>query len=821
MNSGVSEPPGRPAGPGRDLLVGLALVSMSLLILEITTTRILSVAMAYHFAVLSISLAMMGLAIGGVVVHAASSLVSRRGASALASHATLLFAVATFVALFVLLGLPLQPLPNFAGLMNLTLLFVPQAVPYVLAGIATALLLSAYPGSANRVYAADLLGASAGCLAVTVCLPRVGGPATILLGGALAAVGSAFLASAARVEGGSPPRRAWAWALVLGAVAAVGCLTSLFEIRFVKGEPEPRPDRIVWTAHSRLSFSREQESPMPFGWGLGSAFVPRDAPYRFRRIRIDGLAETPILRWAAGDPGVEHVLWDVTSLPYHLKPGGRAMVIGSGGGRDILTAKLSGAWSVDAVEINEGIVREMLGTFAGYSGGVYSLPGVTATALDGRSAIQRAKDASYEVIQMSAVDTWAAGSSGVLALMENGLYTVEAFAAALRKLRPDGYLAVSRFKYAEDAHGEIVRMTALGVEALRRTGPAGADIGSRILLVANVTRGKFYVVTMLVRPTPFSPEEIERARETARRRGFSVEWPREGSGPASGPAVQLLQARTAAEREEFFEAYPIDVRPTWDDRPYFFHQTRLSSLRNLTGELDPGSALRLVPMLTIFRLAVFLLVISLAVVAWPAASPSPEAARPLPWARLLFFGAIGFGFMLYEIPLVQKLTLGLGHPTHALSVVLFGLLVGTGVGSFLSGLVPTRLLRAAQVAGAVLASGVGVSLAAVGGSLLELLFGLGPVPRFALAAAVVLSTGLILGTALPLGIRRLSAEREEWSIPWCWATNGAASVLASVGALIVGIEAGMRATFLLGAGAYLVAAAAAAVTAFASPAPDS
>jgi SAM-dependent methyltransferase len=782
------------------------LLSMALLVLEITTTRMLSVAMAYHFAVMSISLAMLGLAAGGVFVFLNPALRSEDRAVRLGADGAALSAVAILFALLCFLGLPLRPVPSLAGLMNLFLLFAPQAIPYLCLGVAMSALLTAYPASIGAIYAADLAGAAAGCLVSSAALPLAGGGGTLLVAALAAALAALWLNTT--VGPGRLPTllRPGVWCVLLVLLLGLDLAGRTFEPVYIKGVPEISPDRIAWTTHSRVSFSPEFVDEPPFGWGFGRRFVRPQAPARFRRVRIDGLAETPILRWQNRSEDLSYLSWDLSGLPYLLKKGGRVLIVGSGGGRDILTAHLSGPWQVDAVEINEAIVAGLRGEFADYSGHVYDLPR-SVRVLDGRTAFETAPARSYDLIQMSAVDTWAAGSSGAFALMENGLYTVESFRAILRALKPDGYLSVSRFKYPMDYFGETVRMVAIAIDALEEDSRlSSAAAASRILLVTNGSGERYSIANLLVKPTPFAESEIALAAARCAERGFDLVWPLPPDVPSLNPATALLRLQSSAERERFYGGYPIDIRPTRDDRPYFFHQTRLAHLATASGPLIAPTAMRLAPIATIFRLGLFLLAGAGALLIAPMLRASRQRGGTLPPTTLLYFVCLGIGFMLYEIPLVQRLTLSLGHPTQALTVVLFGLLAGTGLGSLTTGLVSeARRPRFHRVA-AMAAAAAGLALAVWGERVTHLLFRAPGLQKAALATSLVLLLGVVLGTLFPMGVRALSAAGKDSGIAWCWAANGAASVFGSVLALILGTEAGARLTFLAGAGLYAAAA---------------
>lgn len=794
-------------GVPRTVLAATFLISGSLLLQEVSSTRLFSVATAYHFAVLSVSLAMLGLSVGGVIVQVARERLRLFGEVRAAYLATVAYAATTLFGLLCLLGTPIDPVPTLGGWLNLYLLFLPQALPYMAAGIAISILLAAYASSVSRLYFADLAGAGLGCLGSALLLPFLGGGGTILFAALLGAAGAACLAGPASARTLPALLRPWPSLAGSAVLVAIHLATGAFEVTYVKGRAEDVRSEVRWTAHSRVSIAPEEVRERPFGWGFGHDFVPSERSYAFRRIRIDGMAETPVVRWDGRRESLGFLLWDVTSFPYLLKPqGGRALVIGSGGGRDVLAARAAGEWEIDAVEINEGIAQAVLGPLAAYGGDVYRLPGVTLRVLDGRSAVERCPPRSLDLVQLSAVDTWAAGASGAFALMENGLYTVEAFGSMLRSLKPDGYLSVSRFRYPEDFGGEVVRMTALGVEALERSGvkrPA-----EHLLIVANGDApGVFEIATLLAKPTPFTADELQLAAREAQSRGFQLLWPAEIASGDAGPVARFLRLGTVKERERFYADYPIDVRPTVDDRPFFFHQMRLSKLAGALEWKNEMASLRLVAVLTVLRLALFLLVMSAALVVYPMMRTARALPGRLDPRFLVYFVALGGGFMLYEIPLIQQLTLGLGHPSQALSVALFGLLVGTSLGSLASGWVRRR---AAAVHGALalLAAGLGLAAGAFGPSITRLMFGLPGTPRVAVGLSVALGAGAILGTLFPLGVRLLSERGQAWGVPWCWAANGAAGVLGSVVALLLGVELGMAGTFRTGAALYLVAAGA-------------
>ena len=238
------------------------------------------------------------------------------------------------------------------------------------------------------------------------------------------------------------------------------------------------------------------------------------------------------------------------------------LVIGTGGGRDLLSALVFGARSVDGVEINPIIVNDVMrDKFRDYSGALYDRPNVHITIEDGRSFVRRSPR-HYDIIQASLVDTWAAPAAGAYALSENSLYTVEAFADYLNHLTDRGVISVSPWVF------DGLRLISLAQEAGARRGWNPAD------RLAIIQQDK--VATFLLKKTPFTPEETQVLADAAARLGFAVMYlpgrPVQTFGDSRDQYARLL---LAPDRQAFYRDYPLDVTPTTDDRPFFFHTTRL------------------------------------------------------------------------------------------------------------------------------------------------------------------------------------------------------------------------------------------------------
>ena len=773
-------------------LLGVALISGSLLMTELSLTRIFSVTMYYHFAFMAISIALFGLSASGVYVF----LMRDRWKDAptgrlLASHA-FAFSVGTVVALFVLVRLKvgLSYTPSNIALMSAVYLL--SAVPFFAGGATISIAISRLSASINAVYAADLLGAGAGCLLLMPALDILGAPGAIVAAAALGAVAAVAL-------GGRAIPAGWRIAMyVVPGIVAGTALTGGFDVSTTKGHENHPVLFSKWNSFSRIGVYDQ-----PYGaWSLSEQYT---GPLPETRLMdIDSAAGTQILKFSGNLKDVSYLQYELTALGYRLfgGPGFNALVIGTGGGRDLLSALVFGASRVDGVEINPIIVNDVMrGRFREYSGRVYDDPRVQVAVEDGRSFVRRASG-RYDIIQASLVDTWAATAAGAYALSENSLYTVEAFDDYLDHLTDRGVLSISRWVF------DGLRLISLAQEAGARRGWNPTD---RLAIIQHDK-----VATFLLKKTPFTAGEIETLAVAARTLGFNVLYlpgrPVQSFGDNRDDYARLLRA---PDRGAFYAGYPLDVTPTTDDRPFFFHTTRLRNhafvapVRRLLGvhvdrPVNPGAWATggLTALLVLLAISSALIVLF---ILGPLALTS-RGALGRGWLRsLAFFACLGGAFMLIEVALLQRFVLLLGHPVYSLTVTLFSLLLGTGAGSVVS-----RRIADAHVRRAAVVACITVALVAlVWGTALPAIvqFAISwPLPlRIALAVALMTPAGMVMGIPLPAGVRLLSAAQPQL-VAWAWGMNGALSVLGAILAVFIAMNWGFSVTLLCGALVYAVAA---------------
>jgi hypothetical protein len=772
-------------------LLAISCLSAAIIIVELTLTRVFSVTMLYHFAFLAISIAMFGLSASGVFIYVTPRLHAAADVGLHLQRYAALFWIVTTVSAVLLLQVRVGPDYSFGNMLWMIGIYLVAAAPFVAGGAGLALAISRLHGDIGRVYAADLLGAAGGCLLLVPALNAIGGPGTLLMAAGLGAVSSGLFAVGGALSPNAvrnvPATRRWAWVPLAAAVCVLGLQVwhPWLDVRQTKGHEADPVLFSKWNSFSRIAVYDRPHAD----WGLSQTFT--DSPPASVYMDIDSSASTPILKATQGGGGLAHLRYELTALAYTIKPNAHVLVIGPGGGRDIWTALVHFARRVEGVEVNPIIVRDVMqGAFRAYSGDIYTAQGVTVVADDGRSYVSRSKE-RFDLIQASLVDTWAATTAGAFAMTENNLYTVEAFDAYFSHLQPDGILTISRW------YDDGVRLLSLAQAAGQRLG--WSSLVDRLFIARN---GR--LATFIFKKSPLTDTEIVHLLARCRELKFDVVYaPVSASNPE--PSDRNHYARLATTRAPdlpaFYRAFPWDITPTTDDRPFFFQTSK------------PGTALKI----RLDRSILFgtgtevlngLLLISGVLVALfifvPLAwlSPEPVVWRELPFAALGYFACLGAGFMFVEMGLMQRFVLLLGHPVYSLSVVLFTLLLGGGLGSALS----RRLGSPARTMAVAIPAIIGVGL--IYSWALPSLFASWVVwsrpIRILVAVAFLLPLGLLLGMPLPSGIRLLGEQRPG-VLAWAWAINGALSVLGATLAIHVAISYGFARVALIGAIVYACA----------------
>jgi len=775
----------------RTLLLGIGLSSFAALLLEVALTRLFSVVLFYHFAFLAISIALLGLGAGGVYAHLNRKKLMRIETRTLATALCGINALAIPVVLETVLHIPVSLALTWNNLVKLTVLYLCAAIPFFLTGLLFSVVFAREAHAITRLYGADLLGGALACVSVVPLLNLIGGPNAILCAGMAMALAGTIWATSSR------------WRKLFGALAGIFLLLitvnhsgRIIDVVYAKGMFRDKAwvEFVHWNAISRVEVNNQGT--------YGKAIV------------IDADASSYIMNV---DPrGWQGTMWQRNlmsappALANVLRPHGDYAIIGPGGGVDVLRAVANGSPSVTGIEINPIIANAVMrGRYADYSHHLYELPEVHLEVTDGRSFVRNARQ-PFDVVQMTLVDTWASTAAGAFALSENSLYTVEAFREYFEHLKPDGMVAITRWEFRQPR--EALRVVSVATEALhllRVANPAGHFIV--------VSQGKLAAdgipVVVLAKKSPFTHDEEEAVEAHLDRHPDLV-----GLYLPSAPGENAFSALIARnDPRAFARDYGYNVAPVDDNTPFFFFTLKTA---HILGDPELRQAIDWKVNLGVVVLGMVLAISLLAVFTFLLVPMALRGGRAQGMLPLLYFVAVGLGYILVEIAFIQRFVLFLGHPTYALTVVVFLLLLSSGAGSVVS----RRWLPDSPGAWIPLA-GLIAALAVytwVLTGLLTALVGLPFMAKFVVSSVVLVPLAFAMGMPFPTGLRLLAqtaalelpatefgepASREGHALEWAWAMNAAASVLGSVLAMVIAIHFGLNVTLACGAGAYLAALA--------------
>ncbi|MFN7979291.1 MAG: hypothetical protein U0P30_14235 [Vicinamibacterales bacterium] len=773
------------------IYLGLGLTMLATLLVEIVDSRLLSVVTWYHLSFVAISVAMLGAAAGAVAVFVSPARFPEAdGPRQLAQWAGR-FALVIPLSHLLSLAIPMPDGQHWTAmdLVVLTLSLAVVTAPFACGGVVTTLALTRTHAPVGRLYAADLLGAALGCLVAVVLLDATNLSAVAFAATALAAAGAIAFRRAAGLRTGALAPMTMAVALV----ALTGnARTEGIRVLYPKNRAawaQPVMDSL-WNSHAHiLAFLPTVGPAFYWGGGEGTAAFRNEQSF----VLVDGEAGTPMTSWDGDPASLDWVSYDVTALPYHLRKGGRTGIVGVGGGRDILSAIWSGSPAITAVEINDNVVS-LLTTLHRRFTKIADHPGVTLVHDEGRAYLTRTTE-QFDVLQMSLVDTWAATGAGAFTLSENGLYTREAWRIFLDRLTPTGVISVSRW-FSPAQASETSRLIALAVSALMDRGVKQPE--AHVALVA-----RHNVATLLVSPSPLSQADLEAIASVSQARGFTVLA--SPHVPAADPRLRaILRSASDAELTAAAADTVFDYTPPTDARPFFFNMVKPSAWLTGIASTDGGV---IAGNLRATGTLVAILGVSIAFVVAAIVVPLVVRGRPaLPGASLAsglaYFSVIGTAFMCAQVAFLQRFSVLLGHPTYALVVVLFSMILFAGLGSFVSERVVGARGQRFAVWTWVLAAGLAVTGVTIAGVCATAVAWTLPA-RVATVLAVVAPLSLVMGFCFPHGARLVQA-RDESALAWMWGANGGAGVVASIAAVMVSMTLGIEANLWIAALGYAV-----------------
>jgi hypothetical protein len=751
----------------RLLFAGIFLIALSGLVLEVSITRIFSAAIWYHFAFVAVSVALVGLGASGLVVQHRVNKLKGKWAENLTIYSAWGITVFIPITLFVMHALASQ-------VIYLPLFMILFSVPFFLVGIIISAAFNAFASVAGRLYAADLIGASAGALLVVLFLVLTGGEGATLIVGLISAIGGTIFSRIAK----NSKKTVMSLIFIAFAISLIflNHVTQIFAIPtdptaqkdlpiYLRDHPGSKIVKTEWNSFSRIDVVE--------GGTGGEGLVAK--------VFIDGGAGTNIISWDGNIESRQELSTWMQYLPFKMMQDPKVLVIGSGGGRDVVASLVSGSKDITSVEINP-IIYETVKSYGDRAGNVYSHEYVRSYVDEGRSFITHSSE-KYDIIYVPFVDTWASVSSGGLSVSENFLYTLEGFQQYYDHLTERGKIVTVRWLI------DAPRFITTYAKLLEQNGIPEDQLHRHLIMVTSDSYTHDPSVTMVIfSKSPFTDEEIS---------FFSQSFSQYNYKPILVPGQVMREPYSALLRgevnlDQFYDMFETKVYPVTDDNPYF-----------LSFEKPLPRAVEVLLYASIGIVAIFLLV----PFAWIRRRREKEIdakKSEIGIATMIpYFAALGVGFILIELALLQKLILLMGNPTMTFALLLFTLLMSSGAGSLLSSrIAKSNMKNLVFVIGGI--AGLGI---------LYVLF-LPPIiystiaqpfeVKAAVSIAILAPIGFLMGMPLPTGMRLIKVHRPDY-IPWMWAVNGAFSVLGAVLAIALGILYGSSLAMVLGILIYLIA----------------
>ncbi len=769
------------------------LLTMAMLSLEVALTRIFSFIMHYHFTYLVISAAMLGFGAAGTYLTCRKNNENRFSSNEFIGEMAALLALTTVIAVTFIPRISFCPLDmpfseDYSNLLSLLAIIILSGGPFFFGGTCIVYIISRAGKDINRVYFADLTGAAAGCLLAIVLINWIGAIA--------ACFGVAGLALLAAVIASARRRIRYSACLLLVIILTVVVAWTeplrLYVPRqkqmFLK---EHLVERIDWHIITRLDVTRPVEVYYSFGGALSPHY--EGEPQKARIIYQDGSALTGIIQPTATPKETPSLGYYLQGAPYKITPEAKSLVIGCGGGVDIMIALYHGASHVVGVDINPDMIK-LLRQYDDFARGTFQREDVELVAAEGRHFLSRDRR-KFDVIQLSGVDTFSALATGAYALSENFIYTTEAFEQYFIHLEENGIVNISYPLF------KPMKIITMWMQVLENMGVENPK--EHIMILSG--HGQHWIkgeeswqksdapwAQFLVKRSPFTAEEVRSLTKwTTERLGFEILY-----APYSKKQNEFETFITASpeQRQLIINQHQFDVSLATDDKPFFFQFYRWGNL--LRGSRPPLASIILLGSLVVVTALSAMLII------YPLYQ---HGSAPEPGGRagiFTYFAALGLAFILIEIAMIQKLTVFLGGPTYSMSITLFTILLASGIGSFLSRNWARRPFRLLAVVIPLLVVAVGAELLLLDRAMPRLMY-LSHSLRALAAVAMLAPLGLLMGMPFPAGLRHVDSFRPELN-PWAWGINACATVMGAVLCILISASLGFNTALLIGAAVYLI-----------------
>jgi len=764
------------------LYFSVALISISIMMLEIGLTRMFSVMFEFHYAFLVLSLAILGLGTGGIYVH---KRIWKASNPDLTPVQNLLPVSSVMMALSTLMMTVL--ITKVTLFQHIYLAVLAAFIPFFFGGVFLSAAFRLLPERSSQVYAADLIGASIGTILILAML-KIGPVNVNLLVALLVSIPAGLLS----IQGSFDTYKKRVSFFLTGILFSIFILNtygSFFgTISLARGahkemfhlleHPEREASVIEsrWSAFGRTDLVADEKNP--------------DEKIFF----IDGSAGTAMYRFDKDINSLDIPEFNNFSgyFPFKLlseKEKEKVLIIGSGGGREVLISLKGGAKNITAVEVNADLV-DLMKKYSDFNGGIYNdFPGVKVVVEEGRNFI-RAGNEKYDIIMLSIPVTKTSRSPEGFSLTENFLFTVESISDYFDRLNDNGRLIVV-------AHNdmEIFRLVFTSLSALSKMGITPAAAMKHIY-----TLGPEMFPVFVLKKSPISPQEAQKIHENMHEHGYSTHTsfiPFVEQVTHAIPLCEKIYVEHEMLNRDLYLISKGEVNPAELTRIADFDLSAVTDNNPFFYKFDIG-----LPLI----ITLLLVMSTIALVGGWLIRPGSTQSRYTPKSNILFlllFSFIGVGFMLIEIPLIQKFMLFLGQPIYSVAMLLFSLLIGAGIGSWISGVKWKGRIRAKLCVSAVIVGLITGIYILVLNPIFAFFLGSPFVMRIFVSFLLLLPLGFFLGMPFPLGMKMMSEFGFEQYLPRMWGINGIGSVLGSVLSIALAISFGFSYAMALGALLYI------------------
>jgi spermidine synthase/MFS family permease len=779
--------------------------------------RLFSIIQWHHFAYMVISLALLGYGLSGTFLALNSHRLMPHFRSIFVVN-ILLFSIGTMICFLLAQQIPFNPqelLWDFKQYWYLLLLYLILSLPFFFAANAIGLALMACRIEISRIYAADMLGAGIGSAGIVLLL-FLGFPDSILR--ILATLGMITAAIACwEMRRGEQVK----WVILICSLLPLLLPTEWTQLKIspYKGLSQQlhiEGSKIVSEYSSPLGLlTIVENNTVPLRHAPGLSINATQEPPAQVAVFTDADAMTAITQNTLGVAGMPHLSYldQMTSAaPYHFQKVERVLVLGAGGGAEVLQAQYNGVKEIEAVELNPQMISLLRGEYAAFSGNIYNSANIQVHIDEARGFVARAQDKEkYEVIQVTLFDDFHSSSGGLYALNESYLYTVEALQQYLGLLKPNGWLTITR--WIKLPPRDTLKLFATAVDALEES--EAAQVSQQLAFIRSWQTG-----TLLIKNGLINKQDIDALKSFAQQRSFDIAY---YPGIAENETnkfnrlrdplfYQAANALLGDDKSRYLNDYKFNIFPASDDRPYYFNFFKWVALPEVISLIGRGG----MPLLELGYLVLVATLLqailaSLVLIVLPLIS-FKRSNRPLNGEGAYYFRvfsyflALGLAFLFIEIAFIQKFILFLHHPTYSIAVVLAAFLVFSGIGSRFSA---SYCQKAKQYKGITL-SIVGIVVLGVGYLLmLEQIFAFfidTPVLlKIIITILLIAPMAFFMGMPFPLGLSLLGQQKPKL-IPWVWGVNGCASVISAVLATLLAIHFGFTLVVLAALAIYLTAA---------------